>query len=292
MTNTLCAEGAWCVRFPRPERTKLIAVARGACWFRVEGKEAVRLEEGDVVLLTIALPFVLASDLSAIPREATDMFPAVGSVTARIGVNDDCIVMGGYIRLDEDAGELLVMGLPDWIHVRASSPEASELRWLLERLACERRNDFLGRDLTSSMLAQLILIHILRVYATGQEYCPAGWLGALRDKQISRALKAMHADPGHPWKLEELADLAAMSRTAFATRFQSLLGTPPLTYLLQWRMRLAARSLGQGSDSLSEISRRLGYSSVSAFSHAFKRVTGRSPLSYREDQAAAFRVSA
>ena len=97
----------------------------------------------------------------------------------------------------------------------------------------------------------------------------------------------MHGEPGRSWQLGELAKAAGMSRTTFATRFRAAAGVPPLTYLTGWRMRLARRALLEGSTPVSAIAYSLGYTSESAFSHAFKRTTGFAPNRLRGPQASA-----
>ena len=91
----------------------------------------------------------------------------------------------------------------------------------------------------------------------------------------------MHAEPGKPWRLDELARASAMSRTSFAERFRTLAGVPPLTYLNSWRMLLAQRALRDGDTRVGSLALALGYTSESAFSNAFKREVGVSPLRYR-----------
>ena len=91
----------------------------------------------------------------------------------------------------------------------------------------------------------------------------------------------MHAEPGKPWRLEQLARASAMSRTSFAERFRTLAGMRPLTYLNSWRMLLAQRALRDGDTRVGPLAYELGYTSESAFSNAFKREVGVSPLRYR-----------
>ncbi|WP_235854811.1 helix-turn-helix transcriptional regulator [Nonomuraea aridisoli] len=98
---------------------------------------------------------------------------------------------------------------------------------------------------------------------------------------IAAALGLMHAEPGRPWDLRQLASAAAMSRTTFAERFRMAGGMPPLTYLNRWRMLLAQRALRDSDVSVGSLASDLGYSSESAFSTAFKREVGESPLRYR-----------
>jgi transcriptional regulator GlxA family with amidase domain len=109
----------------------------------------------------------------------------------------------------------------------------------------------------------------------------AGWLRALGDKRLAPALRLMHGDPSRAWQLEELARATAMSRTTFALHFKTAAGVGPLTYLTQWRMRLAQRALREENVSVAVLARSLGYTSESAFSHAFKRIIGAPPKRYR-----------
>jgi AraC-like DNA-binding protein len=97
----------------------------------------------------------------------------------------------------------------------------------------------------------------------------------------------MHGDPGRAWHLDELAKASAMSRTTFAFHFRTVAGVAPLTYLTEWRMRLAERALREETTPVAVVARSLGYTSESAFSNAFKRVTGNSPKAYRSATRAA-----
>jgi AraC-like DNA-binding protein len=95
-------------------------------------------------------------------------------------------------------------------------------------------------------------------------------------------LRHMHGDPAKPWRLEQLASMAAMSRTVFASQFKAAVGVAPLAYLARWRMRLAEHALRRGDVPVAVLARDLGYASESAFSHAFKRLVGTSPSRYAD----------
>ena len=107
-----------------------------------------------------------------------------------------------------------------------------------------------------------------------------GWLFGVADKQLGRAISAIHADPAHRWTLQALAERACMSRSAFAQKFRETIGSTPMEYVTRWRMLLAGDKLENSSDPVSVISFSLGYESESAFSTAFKRVMGTSPRQY------------
>jgi hypothetical protein len=216
------AGGSWAIRFPAPDKIKFFALVKGNCWLRIDGQESrVRVEEGDVFLLSAQPSFVLASDLAAVPVDAIGLFTGTVYRTAKLGDGDDCIQIGGHVRLDPRSGALLADVLPPLIHVKADSPHATVLRWLLDQLVREPAAELPGASLASAQLAQLLFVHILRVHLETSGALGAGWLRAVADHRLAPALRLMHAEPGRAWQLEELAKAAAMSRTTFADHFQN-----------------------------------------------------------------------
>ena len=226
--------------------------------------------------------FVLTSDLELDPVDATELFPESRPPMVQIGDGREVVNLGGHIDLNEVGRELLLDALPPLLHVRADSEEAVVVRWLLDRLAHEVADGRVGSELASGNLVELVFVQVLRTYLAEGRTLPAGWLRALGDDRIAPAVRAMHADPGRAWQLDDLARTASMSRTTFAERFKAVAGEPPLTYLLNWRMRLAQRALRESDETLSTLAHSLGYTSDSAFSTAFKRVNGIAPKRYRE----------
>lgn len=276
------AGGAWAIRFPAPDKIKFSVVVKGMCWASIDGEEEpVRAEAGDVLLLAAPRSFVLAGDLKTVPVDASSLFSGDLSKIAKLGEGEDFIQFGGHVRLDPANGGLLADVLPPFIHVRAGAPQATVLRWILEQLVRERVAGLPGASIASAQLAQLMFVQILRVHLETSGPLAAGWLRAVSDQRLAPALRLMHSDPGRSWQLEELAKATAMSRTTFALHFKTAAGVAPLTYLTQWRMRLAERALREESTAVSVLARSLGYTSESAFSNAFKRVTGKAPKHYR-----------
>lgn len=285
VTGGFTAGGRWSLRFPVPGKLKFFAVVEGECWLSIDGDaEPVRIETGDVFMLGIERSFVLAKDLSAPRLEAKAAFEgqsrgmfSVGTV----GNSDDAVVIGGHVQLDPSSGRFLTDVLPPLVHVKASSPEATSLQWILDQLVRERMNEFPGSTLASSQLAQLMFVQLLRAHLASSATLDAGWLRAMTDPRIAPALRLMHDEPGRPWRLSELAGASGMSRTTFAVLFKSVSGLAPLAYLTEWRMKLARKALRTDSVAVSELARSLGYTSESAFSNAFKRATGHAPLHFR-----------
>ncbi len=276
------AGGKWALQFPPPGRLKFSAVAKGGCWLRVDGrKKGVRLEAGDVFLMDGKDGFVVGSDLGIAPKDAYKTLGLRDGKLGRVGTGEDCTIVAGNIALDEASGAIVTEVLPPFIHVRGGTPAANELRWIIDRIAAERSAAGPGCDIACAQLAQLLFVQVLRAHLASADTLPPGWLRAMRDPQILRALRLLHASPEQEWKLTDLAKAAAMSRTAFALRFKAVAGVAPLAYLTAWRMRLAQRALRDEDMNVAELATQLGYASESAFSHAFKRETGASPRAFR-----------
>ncbi|GLR61662.1 AraC family transcriptional regulator [Rhizobium indigoferae] len=282
VTGGFTAGGPWAIRFPGRDKIKFFAVVKGSCWVTLKGEaEPKHFETGDVGLLARRRSFVLASDLSIEPVDAMDLFSGSGRTMATLGDGGDFAHIGGHVLLDPIRGGLLADILPLWIHTRASSPHAAIFRWLLDRLIEERDIGQPGAQLASAQLTQLLFIEILRSHLNTSNLIPAGWLRALADPRIAPALRLMHGDPARAWHLEDLAKACAMSRTSFAFNFRTAAGVAPIGYLTEWRMRLAERALREDKTPVAIVARSLGYTSESAFSNAFKRVSGSSPTAYR-----------
>jgi AraC-like DNA-binding protein len=282
VTGGFTAGGTWAIRFPAPDKIKFFGLVKGNCWLVVDGQDTrARIEEGDVFLLSAQRSFVLASDLTTTPVDAKTLFTGSTNRIARLGDSEDCALIGGHVKLDPASGGLLADVLPPLIHVHAASPRAAVLRWLLDQLVRERAADLPGASLASAQLAQLMFVQILRAHLETSGPLAAGWLRALSDRRLAPALRLMHREPGRAWQLGELAKAAAMSRTTFAHHFKTVAGIAPLAYLTEWRMRLAERALREENTPVSVLAGLLGYTSESAFSNAFKRVTGNAPKRYR-----------
>jgi AraC-like DNA-binding protein len=197
-------------------------------------------------------------------------------------------MIGGLLEVDEQRCGFLRESLPPLIHVSGQQKEAAKLGWLLTELAEEMLRDRAGSATAITHLAKLLFVEALRLHVEDAKSEQPGWLTALEDRRISIALRGVHADPSHPWTLEELAKLSGMSRTSFAVRFRDIVGMPPLTYVLNWRMRLAERELSETDHSVAKIAWSVGYGSESAFSNAFSRATGLSPGRFRKEAMQAY----
>ena len=171
--------------------------------------------------------FTLGSDLKAPAREAYRLFgETTGTDLARINDGSDFLALAGGISLHPSASDLLGDVLPEIVAVRAASPRAAPLRWIVEQLEFERTSTLPGTNVASAQLAQLLFVQILRVHLASDGALRPGWLRAIRDERLAPALRLIHAEPARTWTLVELAKACAMSRTAFAVHFKGVTESP------------------------------------------------------------------
>ncbi|GAA0374762.1 AraC family transcriptional regulator [Microbispora corallina] len=279
----LVAGGEWALSYEPPPAVKFVAVRRGGCLLSVDGvPEPIELAEGDCFLLTRPRAFTMASGQGLRPVPAGPVFASATDGVARVGTGEDAVFIGGRFDFGERARELLLDVLPPVIHVPGRTTEAATVRWALERIDAELRDQSLASTLVTEHLALIMLIHLLRLHlAVAGASAASGWMAGLTDPIVAPALQAMHARPAHTWTVAELAETAAVSRSTLAARFKQTVGQSPLDYLTGWRVELATDRLRRSDDTVATIARKVGYGSESALSNAFKRVTGASPREYR-----------
>jgi AraC-like DNA-binding protein len=281
VSGGFAVRGDWVTRFQLNHPLKLVAMVCGRARLTADGVDPIELAAGDVAVLNNRRWAVLdggdgEETVEFVLRESDAFLRICGA---------DCdgadVVIGGHIDVNSAGEALLVQALPPVGHVRASAAEAGNLHAILDRLADEVISDRMGAAFAIQLHGQLLLLEVLRAFLSQTDELPPGWLRLLADGRLRPALRLLHAQPGKAWRLDDLARAAAMSRTSFAERFRVVAGVPPLTYLNSWRMLLAQRALRDSETRVGALASELGYSSESAFSTAFKREVGLSPLRYR-----------
>ncbi|MFI5612343.1 AraC family transcriptional regulator [Amycolatopsis sp. NPDC051903] len=271
---SLTAGGDWAVRFGGAAHAKVITVTAGSAWLVPEDAAPVLLAPGDCYVVGRDAAYVTASAPDVPPVESRSLF--VGSA-GRVGSAADTSLVGGTLDFADPAVAVLLEDLGSSARI-ADAHTAAVLNSTLRLLAFETSAAQPGGTVMREHLTQILSLQVLRSLL-GAADAP-GWLGAFRDPAVGAALTAMHRRPGEAWTVARLAAVAGMSRTVFATRFKALVGLAPMDYLLHRRMTGAARELADGR-TVAAVAARWGYGSESAFSAAFKRVTGRSPASTR-----------
>ena len=255
----------------------------GRCYGGVIGEEQVELAPGDVIVFPHGDAHVMSSGRDVrvgqdVQRTAQSPYP----FTVFLGDQGQpgASLVCGFLGCDRRPFNPLLAALPRRIHMRGMSN--GWLSGFTRHVTEESRLGPAGAASVLTRLAEVMFIEVLRRYLDDLPPEQTGWLAGLRDEVVGRVLTLLHGRPSHPWTLAELAREAAASRTNLAKRFAQLVGQPPMQYLTQWRMQIAANLLAQGGAKVATIGGEVGYDSEAAFSRAFKKATGFAPGAWRE----------
>jgi AraC-like DNA-binding protein len=274
--------GRWRTEGTIDDDLKFIAVVRGSATLVTNGTDRpLELLAGDVAVLNQRSRLTLeGGEGDGVPVLVEP--PASGSPISDVdaAAEDADILIGGRIELNTMGRELLLRVLPPVAHIGSASSVGADVRGHVHRLFSEIIAKRVGADFAIRQYGQLLVLDVIRGFMQDTDM-PPGWLKALADEQLRPALAVIHEQPARNWSLEDLARVCSMSRTSFAQRFRVIAGTPPLSYLINWRMLLAQRRLRDSDSRVGPLAFDLGYSSESAFSSAFKRHLGESPSAYR-----------
>jgi AraC-like DNA-binding protein len=277
-------------------------IVKGSCWAAVDGLPPRRFDVGDIVMF----PHGDAHALSSAPglraegedqswREETRDFPKPILVAMRDGVCElgaelpaeqtDTALVCGFISCDLRPFNPLIGALPRVMHL-PSSGVGTWVAPMLGQAVAESRNRRAGSAAMLERVSEMVFVdaarrHLESLPVEGGE----GWLGALRDRHVGRAIGLMHERPAEQWTVDSLGHAIGLSRSALHERFLERVGMPPMQYLANWRMQVGAKLLRESRATVAAIALETGYDSEAAFSRAFKRLTGLPPAAWRRTQA-------
>jgi AraC-like DNA-binding protein len=267
---------------PMPGYIWFHVVTSGRVWLEAGKEEPMLLQTGDLGLVPHGEGHVLRSEpgvatpgvLELEREEVSDRY----EILRHGGGGAPTTLICGAVRFDHPAARNLVDILPPLLHVEAaSSPELEWMQSTLRLMAAEAKELRPGGEAIITRLGDILVVQAIRSWIETDPASKSGWLGALQDRQIGRAISLIHRDPARDWTVAALADELAMSRSAFAARFTELVDEPAMQYVTRWRMQVAVNALREEGATVAELASRLGYRSEAAFARAFKRVIGVPP---------------
>jgi len=308
LTGAVYLDGAfsapWCVLVPAdsplcsaylPPSERVVSfhlVTEGSCWamlphdpggaFKVEAGEVIVVPQGETHSLGSSTDLapelmapLLAHQVATTPGEVMTLAYGGGGAGTRM--------ICGYLATQDIWRNPLLSALPRLFKVGMRGSRASWLESSLRFAAEEAASAHAGSATVLAKLAELMFVEAVRRHVDTMPDDRTGWLAGLRDRFVSRTLALMHARPAHPWTVEDLARRVGMSRSGFAQRFTDLIGVPPMQYLAQWRLQLAAQQLRVTDRPLASVAEDVGYESEGAFNRAFKREFGVPPATWRRN---------
>jgi AraC-like DNA-binding protein len=287
----------WSIRVQDEAPLALVAVTRGHIWLLREGNAPLLMNEGSIALIQGPDAYTVADSPDGEPTivilPGNDCRSLDGRSVAQsmlLGVrtwgtasldgppdpDTTELLIGTYDSVGA-VGQRLLATLPAGIVTAASTLDSP----LVELLSAEIDKAHPGQTVVLDRLLDLLVVAVLRSWLTSCSDPCAGWFQSHLDDVVGPALSLMHDHPDRPWTVASLAAEVGVSRAALARRFNELVGQPPMTYLTDWRLTLAADLLAEPGATVTSVARQVGYATPFAFSAAFKRVRGISPADHR-----------
>jgi AraC-like DNA-binding protein len=311
----LSCGGQWLAEAPGAEKIAAMAmpgvdqvidfhvVTSGECWIAVQGEPPLRLACGDIVMLPQGDPHVVSSapglrgDAKADFGKEMKLHNRPFRVASEMGISGPLSCGGepdkdyevetslvcGFIGCDKRPFNPLLATLPRLLHLPASDGSVWGAQFA-QLAATHSASTRPGSEALLERMSEMMFVDAVRRHIDRLDEQSTGWLAGLRDRFVGRALALMHEKPADDWSIDELGNQVGLSRSALHERFVDLVGMPPIQYLAQWRMQLAARMLRESQTSVLSIALRVGYESEAAFGRAFKRLVGMPPATWRRKQ--------
>ena len=287
-------EPPWSLRIQDEAPLTLVAVVRGDAWLLPDHGDPVLLRPGDVAALKGPDHYTVADDPDTAPQvvihpgqrcatpEGQELHQAMdlGVRTWGNHAQGSTMLLTGTYQLEGEISRRLLAVFPALVVVAADSSRAP----LISLLEAEMGRDEPGQEAVLDRLLDLLLIGVVRAWFNRPESDAPGWYLAQGDPIVGPVLRMLYNNPSYPWTLARLAAQVGVSRAALARRFTALVGEPPMRFLAEWRLALAADLLREPGATVGAVAYQVGYGTPYALSTAFKRVRGISPKEHRDRQ--------
>jgi AraC-like DNA-binding protein len=284
-------DAPWSMRIADESPLCLIAVTRGHAWLIPENDEGLLLRSGDVAVIRGPEPYAVADDPATQPQvvilpgqrcetpdgQEVKLMSFMGVRTWGNSPVGSTVMVTGTYDLESEVSRRLLGALPPLLVLPSDAWDSPLVGLLAEEIV----KDDPGQEAVLDRLLDLLLIAVLRAWFARPDAEAPAWYRAYSDPVVGKVLRLIHDDPAHPWTVAELAAEAGVSRAAFARRFTELVGEPPMKFLTDWRLSLAADLLLEPEATIGSVAHQVGYGTPFALSTAFKRVRGMSPQQYK-----------
>jgi AraC-like DNA-binding protein len=287
----------WAIRIEDEAPLTVVAMVRGGAWIRPDDAADVELRDGDVAIIrgpdhydvtdsmgTAPQAMILPGQRCVTPdgRELTEM-THMGVRTWGNSPEGETVMLTGTYETRSDISQRLLHALPPLLVLGGEQWRSPLIPYLAEEVV----KDEPGQEAVLDRLLDLLLIAVLRAWFARPEAAAPGWYQAHSDPVVGPALRLLQNNPAHPWTVATLAHETGVSRAALARRFNALVGEPPMAFLTEWRLSLAADLLREPGATIGSVAHQVGYGSSFALSTAFKRVRGISPAQHKASAVAA-----
>lgn len=270
-----------------PKSLMFHLVVQGQCFIEVEGIKSC-LNVGDFMMLPHGKGHALFDqsdserpELFDLPIQSLSQFYETLTYG---GGGETTVLLCGAVCFDHPIAARLLEAIPSIIKIVSQHEESNKIiHQVVRMVADETLSLSLGGEAVITRLADILVIQALRAWLNSDKRVNDGWLAAITDQKLSKAMLAIHQHPEQSWTVELLAKSAGLSRTTFSEKFKQIVGETPLRYLTTWRMDLAKNKLLSSTESVLDIALSVGYQSEAAFSRAYKKEIGYAPSKTRKN---------
>jgi thiosulfate/3-mercaptopyruvate sulfurtransferase len=269
--STFCQQ--WVIDIGAFEIATFHLISHGDCWLHLPHTKPVALQEKDLVVLPHNATHLITSSAEP-PAEDTPR-----NTPADVISGPSVTLICGTVEFSQSYWNPLVEALPEYVIMSTVDSRETTLGKAIDALINECERNESGSEVVIDRLADILFIEVLRNYVKREH--GNSFLVAVSDPKISRALVNFHEEPGRNWNVQELAAAANMSRSAFADRFQHLVGTSPMHYVTRWRMQFAHNELTETTSPIGDIAESCGYLNEESFAKTFRKEFGVSPSAVR-----------
>lgn len=273
----------WGMEIPKGPFAQFHIVTKGQCVLRTNN-ESIQLFAGDIVVFPFGASHWLANNKNSKRYNGQEVVKSILSGKSLFeGDKLSTTLVCGHFEFDKSLDHPFVKELPPIIHINDTDiKQFSWLKNIVDLVIYEAEKEQSGSGLIVNKLGEILFVHTLRAYIEKRK-SDKGFIAAIQDERISKVLKEIHSSPQNDWKIEQLATIAAMSRTSFSNRFKKLTGETPFNYITQWRLLQAKQFLEESKLSVGEIAEQVGYQSEAAFNRVFKKRMSLTPLKFRQN---------
>jgi AraC-like DNA-binding protein len=273
----------WSLALPRFPDAVFHYLAHGSAILALKQGREIRLGDGDFVVLTRGEPHLIYSDRKAEPFPLLQLNrrPAhLGAVRHGGSAKPLSTMICGHFTISGPSRSSVLELLPPILLLKPAE-DHEWLETILERIVSESARERPGQRAVLSRMTEVLFVDVLRNWISSLRAGEGGWLGAMTDPHIGKALRFIHEQPNRPWTLRDLGRRVGLGRSAFSARFTKLVGQPMHRYLIARRMQEAAFLLESSDEGIAQIAGHIGYETAAAFSKSFHRHHGVSPGRYR-----------
>lgn len=273
----------WGLAMPERPYALFHYLSRGSATLALDQGQELPMTEGDLVVVTRGEPHVFYSDRRTKPFSVLDLDrsrPHLGVIRQGGGAEPfSTMICGNFTMSRPSRGSVMELLPPVLLLKRAA--DGGWLEAILQRMVSESAIERPGQRVALSRLTEVLFVEVLRSWIKSLGPGEGGWIGAMADPHIGRALQLIHERPDRPWTLHELGHHVGLGRSTFSARFTRLVGQPMHRYLVARRMADAAFLLESSDEGIARIATRAGYETAAAFSKLFHRHYGLSPGRFR-----------